>query len=108
MIMRGLKETDGLNETETDGEEEGEEEREGEREGEGKQNTDKFSNALPYAPLVPVPVPVPSPAPKMLTERFSRPIPLTKSPIPRSHLRPRSATFTRKMPSKLCISLGVV
>ena len=102
MIMRGLKENDGLNETETDGDEEGEE-REGEREGEGKQNTDIFPSALPYAPLVPVPVPVPSLAPKMLTEKFSRPIPLTKSPIPRSHLRPRSATFTRKMPSKSSI-----
>ena len=98
--MRGLKESDGLNETETDGEEEGE--------GEGKQNTDTFPSALPYAPLVPVPVPVPSPAPKMLTEKFSRPIPLTKSAIPRSHLRPRSATFTRKMPSKSSISFGVV
>ena len=114
MIMQGLKETDGLTRTEEgeEGEEE-DEEKEGKGEGKGKRDPNTFPITLPYTPLVPPTTP-PS---RVLTEKFTRPIPITRSPVPHSHShpRPRSATFTRKMPSKLsavlyCIvmSCGVV
>ena len=113
MIMQGLKETDRLTRTE-EGEEGDEDEEKGEGKGgeegeqKGKRDPNTFPITLPYTPSVPPTTP-PS---RVLTEKFTRPIPFTQSPVPHSHShpRPRSATFTRKMPSKLSAVLwcGVV
>ena len=99
--MQGLKETDGLTRTE-EGDEDEDDEKEGEGKGgerKGKRDPNTFPITLPYTPFVPPTTP-PS---RVLTEKFTRPIPITRSPVPHSHShpRPRSATFTRKMPSKL-------